>query len=312
MLNDAFTIFKQVVTMFLMIGVGYLLMRLKLITARGAKQMTNLLLMVVVPCIIISEITSQQFDSSKVYSILIAAACAIGTQTLFIFMSKPIFKREKEVFRCSLIYSNCGFMALPLTTAILGTEGVLYGVVYLVVFNIFMWTHGVFIMSGDKKEISVRKALLSPGVMGTAIALPFFLLSNIIPAEFHGIALPAANAVRYIAGLNTPLAMIVIGTFMVKVDFAAMVKDSRLYLQAFLRLLIFPSAALALMYLAGIEGIIVKAIIIAACAPTAANVSLFAARYGRNTVLAGEITGLTTMLSVLTMPLMIAATTINS
>ena len=116
-------------------------------------------------------------------------------------------KVDNSVYKFATIFSNCGFMSLPLQKAILGDDGWFYGSIFIAVFNIFLWTYGLVMMSGDKKQLSLKKLALNPGIVGVVIALILFV---------SGIELPyiVAKPIEYLSDLNTPLPMLVVGFYL--------------------------------------------------------------------------------------------------
>lgn len=302
MLASMLLVMGKVAVLFLMITAGYICSRTRLITSRGASQMTSLLLYVVGPCLIIS---SFQIDSSEVgmKEIGIAFLVAILAQGLSVLLSLIVFRRKpemrKRLFRFAVAYSNCGFMGLPLAQAVMGEKGVIYASVYIVVFNVFVWTHGYMTMSGGTSGNFVRKLLLNPGILGMVIGLPLFALHIHLP-EILGTTLSS------FADLNTPLSMVIIGTYVAKVTPRDFLSDLDVYLTAALRLiaapLIFLIVLAALSTVAPIDPTIFVTCVILAAAPAAGNTVLFSAMFGGDARTGSKVVAVTTLLSILTMP----------
>ena len=307
MLETAAGVSGQVLTLFLLIGVGVICDRAKILSHATVRQMTNFLLFFVTPSVIIHAL-QMNFDRERAMGLLIAALLAVLAHIVGILLSSAFFRRsspdQKPVLRFGIVYSNAGFMALPLTAAIAGTDGVFYGGVFVIVFNLFCWTHGVIIMSGGKKNMSLKKALINPGTIGFAVGLPFFLFSIPMPQ------IPMA-ALTHMASLNSPLAMIVIGTHLSRTNIRTAFADTRIYAAVALRLLIVPSLIFAAMFalnrFTALSETLVAALIIPACAPAAANATLFSDKFNRDTALASKVMVVTTLFSVVTMPLFVSA-----
>ena len=141
--------------------------------------------------------------------------------------------------------------------------------------------------------------LFNPGVISVLIGLPLFLLDVTLPRIL-------AEPVSYIASLNTPLAMLMFGTYLAQTDLRKMFLRKETYLVALLKLIAVPSAMLLVMRLCGITGVLCTALTISASAPTANNTVMFATKYGRDTAAASQTVAVVSFLSVLTMPLFIA------
>ncbi len=294
-------VFGQVLSLFIMIGVGFGMYKAKFINDTGAAQMTDLLLYAVTPCIVIDAF-DRKFDPSTASAIGIFAVTGIAVMLLGVIVASLVFrgkdKNSRIVQRFGLVFSNCGFMGIPLTQAICGDEGVLYASIFLAIFNLFQWTYGVAVMSGEK--LSVKKAILNPCVLGLAVGLPIFLLSLEIPS-------PVESAVSMLADLNSPLAMVIIGTHLAKTDIVGTFKDVRCYAVAFMRLIVMP--ALIMLIVMNIPWLNDKQIVTLAVqcgAPVAASCALFATKYERDSQLASRMVALSTIFSMITLPLLIS------
>ena len=204
------------------------------------------------------------------------------------------------VLRFAAIFSNAGFMGLPLEYAILGADGVFFGAMYVVVFNLVCWTWGVAVMCRGAKATNLRSILVNPGTVGVALGLPFFLFS-VNPPEVVG------RPIQMLADLNTPLAMIMVGWYLAEADLRPVLCRGAVYGVAALRLLVVPLAVIgALVGLRAcvptLNPVMAVAIATAASAPVAALTTVIAARFDRDVTTATGLVSGTTLLSILTMP----------
>ena len=289
----------QVLIVFILITVGFILKKLRLIDEHGSKQLTNILLMIVMPCVLINSY-QKEFKTEYAFNLFLAAVFTILIHIIMIIISTLLYKREEtkryRINIFSAIYSNCGFMAIPLLSAVLGEDGVFYGSAYLAVFNIFYWTHGVIVYSGTKKALSLKKAFLNPGVIGTVISLLFFILQIRLPQVI-------IEPVKYIAGLNTPLAMIVLGGYLANINFKNTLKNLSIYTVSFLRLILFPVIAIILAKIMHLDNTVATAVLISTACPTATIATLFAAKFNLDAEYASELVSISTILSIITIPL---------
>ena len=298
------TVSEQVVILFILIAVGFICGKIGFMTQTTAKNITDIVLYFVTPCVIINAY-QVDFDPEILVNLGITALCAIGVHIISIIIVTLIFRGKdvdkQAVLKFGTVFSNCGFMSLPLQQAIIGQEGVLYGAAFLGVFNIFLWTYGVICMGGNKKGLSVKSLLLNPGILGVVIALIFFLLSFKLPDV-------VAQPVKYLAGLNTPLPMLIIGFYLSNSKISAGLKDKNAWLSALIRLLVIPVICIAIMYFVGIRGNILITVAIAVSAPIAAVTTMFATKFNRDTELSVNLVSLTTILSIVTMSCIVAIT----
>ena len=280
------TVVTKVLVMLIMIAVGYFITKKGMLTDRGAAEITALLIWIVTPCLIVDSLLGSG-GSLQAYELLLA----VGISALAIFLSIGVslvsFRKEpperRKVLRFATIFSNAGFMGIPLVQGIVGERGVVYGSFFIAVFNVICWTYGYRMMSGGAK-VSLRTVLLNPGIIGLAVGLPLYFLGLQLPAVL-------AEPVGFFSDLNTPLAMLIIGSYIAKVDLHSFVSDMA------------PALFLACLLLLRPEPVLLVTSVIQASAPVAANTVLFAVQYGGDSQLASKTVAVSTVLSILTIPL---------
>ncbi len=301
MLTSSIDIGQQVLVLFILIGVGVLLSKLGIITDKGAASMTDVVLYAVTPCVIINAF-QREYQPELLGGLLTALLCAFLVMLLSVLLAELLY-RKKDISRAvvlkfSLVFSNCGFMALPLQEAVLGQDGVFYGAAYVAVFNIFMWTYGLITMSGKTQLKSALRAVVNPGIIGTVIGVLLFAFSVKLPAVI-------ASPVSLLAVLNTPVPMLVIGYHLSHANLSRVLKDKDAYFAMAMRLIFIPLAAFGAMYLFRVDGTVTVAVVIAASAPVAAFTTMMAGKYGRDTELSAGIVSASALFSMLTMPLIV-------
>lgn len=293
----------QVAILFILISLGFVCGKTKLIKEAGAKQLTDIALYLATPCVIIKSFQGVEFNFTLLVGLAVTALCASLIQIISIFLCKIIFRSKDEcrrkVLQFATVFSNCGFMSLPLQQAILGDTGVFYGSVFVAVFNILVWSYGLVDMSGNKKDFNIKKIILNPGVLGVAISL-FLFFTNIKLPEL------VISPVNYIAALNTPVPMLVIGYHLSNANIVKAFKDKWVYVVIFLRLLAIPTVSLLTMRIFGVQGDILIACTVAASAPTAATTTMFATKFNKDVELSVNLVSCTTLFSIITMPFIIA------
>ena len=240
MIESFLSVGTQVLILFLMIGTGFVLGKLHLITHKGAVSMSNLLMYVVSPCILI-VVFQRPLETETFHNFWVALLAALVIHGINILVSELVIRdrdpMRKSFFRFSAIFSNCGFMAVPLQTAILGSLGVFYGSAYLLVFTVLTWTLGIQLVKGGKMAFSWRTLLMNPGVIGVAIAMVLYLLQITLPEII-------LSPITYLSDMNTPLPMVVIGYQLSQADFRRALHGASFWVSAALRLVILPLLAL--------------------------------------------------------------------
>ncbi len=300
-MDNFLTVGQQVLVLFILIFAGFFLGKKGMLREAGAKTLSDIALFLATPCVIVKTFQrpfSAEMLAQLGLALLVSAVIhgiAIGLGSLF-YRGK---NHRNRALRLAVVLSNAGFMALPLQEAILGETGVFYGTAYVVMFNLVFWSYGVLVMDGSGGGLSWKKILISPGSVGVALGLLVFFLPFDLPQIL-------STPISHLAALNTPLPMLFIGYYLSNVKLGAALKRRHYFGAMALRLLAVPVIAVALMYLAGIRGDLLVSMAIAGCAPVAAGVPMFATRFGGDTETAVNLVALSTLASLVTMPLVVA------
>ncbi|MBR1900422.1 MAG: AEC family transporter [Lachnospiraceae bacterium] len=293
---------NQMVIMFILIMIGFMIRRVKLIDHDGSKTLSNVLLLLVNPVLIMNSFLTVEYDVSKVRNLFVTFLFAVLTHLLGIIASRLLLSGREDdtrIARYSAVYSNCGFMGIPLINSVLGAEGVFYITAYLVVFNFLTWTHGLILITGDASPKQLARGLRSP-VMFTMLAGMIFYFCRIhIPANI-------GSALTYVANMNTPLGMFVAGAALAEAHPLEALKKKQVYLVALAKLIIMPVLAAAVMLPFHPADVVYYTVVAAAASPVATTCTMMALRYDKNYHYASELYVVTTMMSMLTIPAVMA------
>ncbi len=301
MLNNIITVASQALSLFLMMAVGFVLYKIKWFSDKGVQELTTILLYVATPCVMISSL-EREFDGALAFQLLYMAAGSVifigGTYLMSLLLYRKQPKDDRCVLRNALALTNGGFMGIPLAGAVCGAEGVLFASIYVCIFTLFQWVVGYTSMSG---KMSLRKVLLNPGTVGLTVGVLIFVFSLPLPT-------PVSTAVGMLADVNSPLAMVIIGAHLAKADLLASLRDVRVYSVSIVRLILLPLIVLALLLIVPVPFTLTgkTTLLIEAAAPTAAAVTMLAGLCNRNSQLASSLVAVTTVLSIITMPVIIA------
>ena len=292
---------KQVIKMALMIGLGALCYRKKLISHEGSVTISNLLLLVITPALII---TSFQLDYERriLYGMLAALLLSVISHVIGIVLCTLVLKKDPAdhyvIERFSGVFSNCGFMGIPLINALFGAEGVIYLTVYIALFNTLTWTYGYGLMTGSHSLREMKGGLRSPVIFSIVIGILLFILRIRLPEIIF-------DTGSYIASMNTPAAMLLAGATLAESDLATALRNRGVYRVALLRLIIIPLLCLLAFMLLPVDPQIRCIILIATACPAATNSTLFALRFHKDYVYSSQIFALVTAFSLITIPLMV-------
>ena len=298
-LESFLSVGQNVLILFIMIGMGAACKFARLMSDDGVKSLTNLELSIVTPCLLIMSF-QREYSVDQLKTIGLSAAIAVAFHALNILFAHLLLHdrdaSRQAVLRFATVFTNAGFMSLPLQYALLGANGVFCGAVVVGVFQILVWTYGVWIMGGTSSDFSLRHILLNPGICGVAAALLLFVCRIRLP---HIVAAP----LDYMAALNTPVAMVIIGYHLASSRFGAALRDPKAILAMALRLVVTPAITLAALWFLGLrDHTVFVATVVAASAPVAAITTIFAVRYEHKPQLSVELVSISTLLSVATMP----------
>lgn len=296
-------IVNQILKMLLILILGYICYRLKVIDQAGNKALANLLLMVVNPMV---AILSLQIDyrpelvQGLLISYLLAAASHLIGIAISQFMIRKSGNENYAIERFAAMYANCGFMGIPLVQSILGNEGVFYLTAYMTVFNLCSWTHGIILMTGKATLRDIKKGLLSPMIIASLLGLILFFARIRIPAV-------PADAMNYVGCMNTALAMLIAGISVAQTDLRKMIRNLRIYYTTALKLLVMPAIILALLAALPLQPEVAMTTLIAASCPVAATGTAFALKFHKNYQYASELYSFTTLFSLVTIPIFVYA-----
>lgn len=293
---------NQILKMFLLMMVGYISYRTKLIDTQGNKALSNLLLIIINPCVIISSFQIEYTDA-LLHGLLFSFLLALLTHIVGIVVSHFLFPSKNNpdynVEQFSCIYSNCGFMGIPLINGILGSEGVLYVTAYVVTFNILCWTQGLVLMTGNTSWKQIKKGLTSPVMFGILLGLVLFLTRIRIPSVL-------LDTIDYVAAMNTPVGMMVAGIALAETNLWEAVKNKRIYLITAVKLLVIPAIMTAILAFLPVNSTVLCTMLVAAACPTATTCTIFALRYDANYKYASEIFAISTLISLITIPVIVS------
>lgn len=290
---------KQMAQMLLLAGVGFLLYKGGKITQEGSKTLGNILIYASLPAVIINGFRVER-TAEHVSGILWSAAGALVLLLVSVLISHFVFRKD-PIGAFAGAFSNPGFFGVPLMIASLGQGAVFYAASFIAFLNIGQWTYGVSRLNGQPltEGLKLRKLIRAPFVIAILVGLVLFATQIPLPDVI-------VNCITTLAGLNTPLAMFTVGVFLAQTDFWKMFRKKELYLVSAVRLLLVPAVSLLLLSLLPADMAAMKMVLlIAVSCPVGSNVAVYAQLHGKNYPYAVETVIISTMLSILTIPLVV-------
>ena len=303
---DIQVILMQMIQLFLVIALGYFLFKMKLFDVDLNKKLTSILLTVTTPAMIVSSVLSTtvtQGLSDIVFVFILGFGIYLIMPILGFFIVKvlriPLSQQGLYIFMT--VFSNIGFMGFPVMKAIFGHEAVFFTAIFNMIFNLFVFTVGVVIMNyGTGQKVKLNpKNLLSPGVIASLVALFIY---------FTGIKLPdvLSSTITMIGDITTPMAMLLIGSTLATIPIKEVFTELRIYPYTIIKQIIVPIIAYPILKMFVGDPLILGIALIMISMPVANSAVLFATEYDGDISLAAKTVFMTTLLSVVTIPIIVA------
>jgi len=283
-------LFSQLSSLLLIAIIGYAAVKKGIMKASECKPISTLLIYVIIPSSIIKAL-QLPLSEEKVHGFGIAVIFAIAVHLFWLVLTTFLGKATSldGTARASLMYTNSGNLIFPLVASVFGEEYVFYACMYNAVQQFFIWTHGMVLMSGERR-VTLRQVLLNINILSVAIGMTLFFFQIMIG----------------------PLSMLVTGMVMAEKDLSGLFHSAKVWLICIGRLFLFPFFVTLLVLATGFlkahpeELFLFQIGMLAVCAPPATLLTQFAVMFRKDAFLAGSVNLISMVLCVITMPLMIA------
>ena len=295
---------EQIAELFLMILMGYIIVKTGLLKGEDSKVISIIVLYLVIPCVIINAF-QVDYTSEKVKELLLVFAASVLLQVILlaaVWGAGKVLKLN-EVEATSIYYSNSGNLIVPLVTFILGKEWVLYGCVFMSVQLVFLWTHGKNTISREGKW-DWKKIVFNVNMISVFAGVVLFFTKIRLPEIVD-------QALRSVGSMIGPASMIVTGMLIAEMNIRNIFENVKVYFISFLRLVVIPVISLAILKISGLVNIhpdgkkLLLIVFLAVITPSASTITQMCQVYGNDSKYASAINVMTTLLSIITMPLMV-------
>lgn len=298
---DLSVIVNGVISLFLIILVGVYAAKKRIITKEVNKGLTNILLKITLPCLVVSSFIFDLSDELKdniircfIYSPLVLIISIVISYILLI----PIKGEKKIIIQFANVFSNCGFIGFPIVFSIYGNEGVIYASIFNLFFTAFLWTYGVILFNGKMKREDIKKVLLNPAIVAVFIGLIIMIFGFDIPSVL-------SSTLDLVGNMTSPLSMIIVGVILGNAKIISYLKDKTIYYSAFLKLIIMPCILILISKLLKDTSLVIKTLIIVTAMPAAAMTSILAESFDKESEYSAVIVFITTLFSVITFPILL-------
>ena len=297
------TIINSVISLFLIMLVGVYGSKKGIISDTVNKGLSSILLQITLPCMVIASfgLTYDEAIRSNVakafyYSFIVYIIMIISSKLLMM----PVKNERRTIMHFSNIFTNTGFIGFPILNVIYGPEAVMYGSIFNVFFNIFIWTYGIIIFKGkmEKEELikELIKALKNPSLIAVYIGITMMLLNIKLPDVIF-------KSVSLVGNMTGPLSMIIVGVLAYNANIKEYLREWTVYYGAFINLIVIPLILYLISVLIKDRSIVANSVIILGAMPAGAMTSIFADIFDIQREYASVVVVTTTLLSIFTIPL---------
>lgn len=290
---------SQIVVLFLIIFLGFFVRKRNIISRDMTGKLSDFILRVTQPLLII---TSFNFDISKemIRKVMFIFLLSLAIHGFSIVIAQILYSkypfRIKSVLKYVTVFSNCGFMGFPVLESIFGTVGVLYGSIYVIPFNILTLSYGIMVFTGETDKKMLKKILIHPIIVSVTIGTILLILQWKLPV-------PVYKAAYMVGSMTSPLSMLIVGALLADTPTRQMFSGFTLYYGSIVRLIVIPGMVMAILRCFSLPHDILRTCVMLTGMPAAVNTVIFAEKYGGDAELASRFVGLSTALSVVTIPL---------
>lgn len=286
------------IMIFIILIVGCFLKRKRIVSEEGKNNITDLVIYVFLPCSILRsfyknfsiELLTDGF-TVLVISIVLQLFCSLISS----FLYRRVSKEKRKVLQYGTICSNAGFLGNPVAEGIYGPLGLLYASIYLIPLRIVMWSAGLsyFTESPDRKTV-IKKILMHPCIIAVEAGVVLMALQITLPVYLD-------KAIASLGGCSTPISMLVIGMILAEVDLKSMF-NKMIGFYSFIRLILIPLAVFAACYVCRIDPLVTGVSVVLAGMPAGSTTAILATKYDGDAPFATRCVMLTTILSMVTIP----------
>ena len=296
------TVLSNMVSLVLLMAVGFICRQLRILNDEVVAGLSQLLMKVTLPATIVmsmqKDFSTSLLEESLLTLAISAAVYFAGTliATLLARLLRP-GKSATPVWQFALTFPNVGYMGFPVTNAIFGDSCLMYTSMANVSFNVMAFTFGIGLVSKDgRQKGGWRKILINPAIISAVLGFALFLFSFRLPA-------PLAEGAQMTANMTTPLSMLVVGALLAKYDLKTVFKGWKMYPLIAVRLLVLPLLIVWPLHHFIMNPVMRGVLIILPAMPAAALTAIFAEAFGGDSQLASRLVFVSTIASVLTIPL---------
>ena len=295
----ALIVLRQTLTMAVYMVMGFTLFRMKLITKEGTKSLSNMLVYAIIPAIVLSSFLTER-TPEKTVQLGLSALLALGALAIAVITGRLTYgKFPLGLF--AVTFCNCGYFGAPLVSASFGESALFLTVAFIALHNNLQFIYGMSILSGEKMKFRPKDLVNNTILIATVLGLVIYLFD--LSSSIHPII---TGAIRGIASINSPLAMMVLGVYLAQTKIYELFTKAELYKLSAVRLLLIPAVTFLFLWPLPVESVMKYAVLIVASAPIGVNVAAYSDIVGGDYGYGCQMVTLCTLLSIVVLPGLIA------
>lgn len=295
------TLLNSIALMAILMATGYYLRNKSILNDEAETAITFILVNITIPAMVINALYID-FSLEQLKTGIILLVVAVVFDIILITLGniasiRTTDEEKRKIFKYTVLLMNCGFMGFPLVSQIFGSEAMFYATMFQTPNIILMWTYGMSLLMGKKKnKQNVKDMLLNPGMIGIYIGLFLYFTQIKLP-------LFATNLINLLTNVTTVLSMIIIGSNIKTIGVKESLINRQAYYATFFRLIISPIIMIVLLKFFNFEPMIEQIFVIYASLPVAVLMPILAQKYGCDNVFASKVVVINHLISLMTIPL---------
>ncbi len=290
----------------ILVAVGFFAAKKGIFSPEARRDMTNIVIYIILPCNIFHSFETS-LSPDKLMQCAIVFVIAIGSQILYMIINKFAYNRypleRRVVMQYATIVNNASFMGIPVIESVFGSVGSLYASIVLVPLRLFMWTSGLSLFTKTEKKQQFKSLATHPCIWAVILGFAYLFSPVRLPGFLSG-------TIDVIGKCITFTSMFIVGSILSEVNLRTILNKACFY-YSFIRLIAIPAITFAVLRLIGIDPIVTGVAVLSSAMPAATMTAMLSAKYGRDSLFASKLIFVSTLLSLVTLPLIAAVLKAN-
>lgn len=295
-------IINQMIILFLVMIVGYIANKTKILDENMNQKMSSLVLNVTSPALILSSVSEKSSGNLntvvQIFFISIAIYMVLPIMGILLARLLNVPQKDRNLYQFMTIFSNVGFMGFPVIQSIFGTEALFFASILNLVFNLFCYSYGIYLISGEGKMSFDFKQLINPGIIFSIIAVIIYLTKYQMPQII-------GETSNLIGSITTPLAMMIIGSSLAEIPINEVLNEIKIYPYTIIKQVLMPILFWWLLRFIIKDAVVLGVLVILIAMPVGSVTIMFCSQFKKNTALASKSIFITTLASVFTIPILV-------